>query len=262
MGEYAGVNELHAWRDDWIIKVKVYKRWSVKDDAGLPAMNFIFVDENGNRINGFATNRALSYFEYVCTEGRWVRLTNFRIANSEWEMKGRTTNHSHQIILTHEAKTGTLRPQTEDPFINLVEFSAIYRKSFAQYYPVDLMGSLENIGEVYTQCFPDGETKRVLEFTLKDAEDYSFQCFAYGDFAVDIKERCKGFTGPSAICVLTDWTVKKNIDELTIHEHENTGFSRFLLAPPIDQVYKFRNKITKKMMAASSTQGTCATKVD
>ncbi|XP_024006455.1 uncharacterized protein LOC112082966 [Eutrema salsugineum] len=240
MGEYAGVNELHAWRDDWIIKVKVYKRWSVKDDAGLPAMNFIFVDENGNRINGFATNRALSYFEYVCTEGRWVRLTNFRIANSEWEMKGRTTNHSHQIILTHEAKAGTLRPQTEDPFINLVEFSAIYRKPFAQYYLVDLMGSLENIGEVYTQCFPDGETKRVLEFTLKDAEDYSFQCFAYGDFAVDIKERY----------------------ELTIHEHENTGFSRFLLAPPIDQVYKFRNKITKKMMTASSTQGTCATKVD
>ncbi|XP_024015945.1 uncharacterized protein LOC112089197 [Eutrema salsugineum] len=202
------VDELHAWRRDWKIRVKVLKRWNKPDRQGLPGLNFILVDENGCRINASCGNIAFPYFYRVGTEGRWLELSKFGLIPSKWKNEGRTTRHNYQIILTTGTEVSSLRPLTMDPFMKFVLFSEIYRILYALLYPVDLIGVMENVSDIETENNPDGDTIQKITFTITDLEDVKLKCIAYGDFAADIKERTKGFTGLFAVSVLTDWSMK------------------------------------------------------
>ncbi|XP_024006635.1 uncharacterized protein LOC112083135 [Eutrema salsugineum] len=217
MDSYDAVRDLHAWRADWNIGVKVLRRWFIVHRNRNPGLAFVFVDEHGSRIYGTCGATCYEYFERVCPEGGWITLNS-------------------------ETKASRIRPLSEDPFMNFVDFDEIYNRPYNHLYPVDLIGVLVNVGELLTSESSNGSTEKTLKFTIKNLEDRTVNCLAHGDFAVDIKNQTVGVDGPVAICVLTDYMVNKYQDEITIHDHENIGFSRFFVTPPIDEVLIYRRK--------------------
>ncbi|XP_024013174.1 uncharacterized protein LOC112087491 [Eutrema salsugineum] len=253
------VHELQSWEDGWTIKVKILKRWGAFDADGLRVMNFILFDENGCRISAYVGNLNLSYFEYVLQEGNWVQLSKFKLIPFKWEE--RTTRHVKQIILDGETKVSSIQPLTGDPFLRFVDFSRVYNKPYSHFYPVDLIGVLDHVDNMVTVVYPDDKSVPTLRFRIKDLENCTLNCVAHDDLAYEIEGKCKGPVGksPFAICVLTDWLVKKNIDEMTIENYKEGLFSRFAIAPPLDEVKGFGIKLAKKItevyVSASSSQG-------
>ncbi|XP_024010445.1 uncharacterized protein LOC112085462 [Eutrema salsugineum] len=210
METYDLVHDLHAWRDDWKIGVKVLKRWYKADEYGKPGLAFVLVDEYGSRIYASCGNMSYSYFDMVCPEGQWVKLSKFRLIPADWERKERNTRHSSQMILNTETKVSSIRPLTEDPFEKFVDFDEINQRPYSHLYPIDLIGVLVNVGEILSSESTEGIFEKSLKFTIKDLEDRTLDCLAHGDFAVDIKNQTTGVDGPFAICVLTDWMIYKD----------------------------------------------------
>ncbi|XP_024006591.1 uncharacterized protein LOC112083093 [Eutrema salsugineum] len=255
MDSYDAVRDLHAWRTDWNIDIKVLRRWFIVHRNGNPGLAFVFVDEHGSKIYGTCGATCYEYFERVCPKGEWVRLTDFRLIRSDWKRKERVTKHKSQITLNSETKDSRIRPLSEDPFMNFVDFDEIYNRPYNHLYPVNLIGVLVNVGELLTSESSDGSAEKSLKFTIKNLEDQTVNCLAHGDFAVDIKNQTVGVDGPVAICVLTDWVVNKCQDEITIHDHENIGFSRFFVTPPIDEVLIYRKKIWERIKKTMEDAG-------
>ncbi|XP_024014485.1 uncharacterized protein LOC112088436 [Eutrema salsugineum] len=257
MADYQMVMDVTACEEyKQTIKVKIYKRWESFDGNGLPGMSFILIDEDGSKIAASVDNLQLSYIERVFLEGAWVEVSKFGVINSNWEE--RMTRHAFQIILNNQTKASTIRPLTEDPFIKLTDFSHVYNKPYTHYYPIDLLGVLDKpIGNIVTAVHPDGTMVPTIYFRIRDLEDYTLDCVPRGVLAYDIKEKCdcKFMKGQYAICVLTDWVVHRNMNGMTIYDYDGGRLSRFIVAPPIDEVFRFRLDLWNKRRTAENTSG-------
>ncbi|XP_024013990.1 uncharacterized protein LOC112088069 [Eutrema salsugineum] len=246
MAEYQMVSDLTPWEEyKQTIKVKVLKRWETVDSNGKDGMYFILVDESGSRVAATVVDETqLSYFQHVFQEGVWVRISQFGLANSGWN--DRSTKHAYKIILSQKTNVNSIRPLTDDPFISFVDFASVINRPYSHYYLIDLLGVFDkNIRDIVEDVGNDGKTVSTLHFRITNIEGNTLECVAHGDLAYYIKKKSNGevLNGPTSICALTDWMVKKSINEITINNYEGGKLSRFLVHPPLDEVYNLRAKM-------------------
>ncbi|XP_024007251.1 uncharacterized protein LOC112083455 [Eutrema salsugineum] len=204
MAEYQMVSDLTPWEEyKQTIKGKVLKRWETVDSNGKDGMYLILVDESGSRVAATVDETQLSYFQHVFQEGVWVQISQFGLANSGWN--DRSTKHAYKIILFQKTKVNSIRPLTDHPFISFVDFASVHNRPYAHYYPIGFRDIVEVIGNY-------GKTVPTLHFRINDIEGTTLKCVAHGDLAYYIKEKSNGeiLNGPTPICALTDWMVKKS----------------------------------------------------
>ncbi|XP_024014387.1 uncharacterized protein LOC112088360 [Eutrema salsugineum] len=81
----------------------------------------------------------------------------------------------------------------------------------------------------------------------EDQWEYMLECDAHGELATEIRDKCREYEGPFAICVLTDWCVAIDGENVSIKDHDDDGVSRFITDSPIDEVLTLRNRIRERL---------------
>ncbi|XP_024009930.1 ATP-dependent DNA helicase PIF1-like [Eutrema salsugineum] len=77
--------------------------------------------------------------------------------------------------------------------------------------------------------------------------EYMLECVAHGELATEIRDKCREYEGPFAICVLTDWCVAIDGENVYIKYHDDDGVSRFITDSPIDEVLTLRKRIRDRL---------------
>ncbi|XP_024014260.1 uncharacterized protein LOC112088207 [Eutrema salsugineum] len=210
MSTFTSLTALKPFKTQWKIRVKILKLWKQYLN-GIETMEMVVVDELNQTMHVSIKKQFIKKIENLLEEGTTKIITNFQVTHNGG--KFRTTSHVYKIQF---AATTSVRPSEDlDATIlglKLVNFDDIHDGKLNPDFLIDIVGQIVSIGEVEILNVNKKQTKR-LTMTLRDTRNCTLNCVAHDDLAYEIEEKCKDPVGksPFAICVLTDWLVKKNI---------------------------------------------------
>ncbi|KAF5187355.1 hypothetical protein FRX31_023058 [Thalictrum thalictroides] len=91
------INELKNGYVQWTIKVRVFKFWEGAKNGVPTGLDYIFVDEKGNRIHGMVLKSNKCKFNGILEEQKIYILTNISVFKPE--LKYRPTRHDFMAVL-------------------------------------------------------------------------------------------------------------------------------------------------------------------
>ncbi|CAH2060396.1 unnamed protein product, partial [Thlaspi arvense] len=238
------VDDLHRWRTNWTIRVKVLKKWKEYGARGKEILHFLLADENERKIHASVDWSSLvRRFDTIMLEGEWKVITNFVV--KDYSSRHRLSFVRVEINLVENTTIFNATVNNDSHFTDFVSFGAIKSGIADSSYPIDLIGYVDFVwtnelvmDPSFVGDYLNPQTNRI-KIDLKDINGYELQVFAYGKLAIEFMEKYSLHNVPGTVCVLTYWKIKKINDTWEIMD--NGAVSRFEFNPTLPEVYEYQN---------------------
>ncbi|WOG92498.1 hypothetical protein DCAR_0311767 [Daucus carota subsp. sativus] len=173
------VSAINQSRDDWMLKVRVTRKWPSLSTAGVPMRyNLIILDCQHNHIQAVVSPELWQRYAAIIEEGGLYHICSFRVVPAMGFFRPvdfplvvlfntlTVVNLVHEdededdnVILMHKFKFTA--------FENLYERASNYNADHKSLYSTDVVGVLENLQPIQTVETRSG-VKRIIRFTISD----------------------------------------------------------------------------------------------
>ncbi|CAA7048992.1 unnamed protein product [Microthlaspi erraticum] len=206
MANISRVVELSPQRDDWIIRVKVLKKWTEMIDGGGEILRFQLVDEHDGKIPAKVSSEdgLYDHFDLNVHEGHWKLISGFVVQLTPPEEL--FSENQHTIVFTENTDSACRNWYSSR---GLYEFQGLHRHKELR---VQLSSSSCGV---------------------------TMECKAYGVLAVQIHDKWWRHGSTETFITMSDWMVylEQRTGELKIKDAG--GISRFQFNANYQDVYDF-----------------------
>ncbi|KAJ1411077.1 hypothetical protein SESBI_21434 [Sesbania bispinosa] len=146
---YHSIDSLCGRRQNWRLKVKLVRKWNMAAVATPDdpyALQILFVDEEGGRIEGTIQKHLMLKFSRCLVEGHVYKVMNFGIIRSEGKL--RASRHDYKIIFNSNTQVSPCQ-DASIPFLGLSfsKTSDIKKTKGSCDYLLDFMGMVTAVSE-------------------------------------------------------------------------------------------------------------------
>ncbi|XP_023634353.1 uncharacterized protein LOC111829484 [Capsella rubella] len=239
MVHYDRISELHSWRSDWKICVKVLRKWR-KIDQGEDTVEIIFCDVFGDKIQGTISNDLFLQFNNDVHENDWKIVSNFSIIPETSPIK--IVDNNYRIRFMEETVLDDSEPVSSNHFIDYQSFDRLFDGFHAVrnvcLVRVEPILHVDNPNAVHYH-----ERCRLVRFCLTNLEGHEIQCVAYNEHA-DFFDNNWWPTGSKPIvAVLRYWREKYTSGGQRIELLSVPGASTIVFDPLYTEVVDFYNRL-------------------
>ncbi|XP_023641907.1 uncharacterized protein LOC111831522 [Capsella rubella] len=123
MVHFDRLRDIHSWRNDWKICVKVLQKWR-KIDEGEDTVEIIFLDVFGDKMHGTISNDLFLQLNNKLQENDWKIVYNFSIIRKTSPIK--IVDNSYCIAFIEETILDDSEPLSSNHFINYLSFDRVF----------------------------------------------------------------------------------------------------------------------------------------
>ncbi|CAA7020151.1 unnamed protein product [Microthlaspi erraticum] len=244
MANFTRIAELSPHRNDYIIRVKILKKWKEMIFGGGDILSFLLVDEHGEKIPAKVSPEIglNDDFDFNLHEGHWMIISGFIVELTP--PPSLFSENNHTIIFTEDTDLHVSTGVHQDHYMEFKDYTDIKNGVYNSHRPIDLIGYLDDVEEIRTvkdhnfRLAPGKKTSRVM-FTIKGLDGVTLECKAYGVLADQLYDKWWYHGTTETFITMSDWMVygEQRTGELKIKDAG--GISRFEFNADYQDVYDF-----------------------
>ncbi|KAJ1423484.1 Nucleic acid-binding, OB-fold [Sesbania bispinosa] len=223
------------------LKVRVVRMWKScsKNEPDKPfAIELVFVDAEGGRIQASIQKPMMRKFMNIIAEGEVYKMNSFSIVKNDGIY--RATRHQFKLIFNSKTKVFPVESQLIPEFgLSLVSSDVILSTKGESPYLFDMMGILTTVSEK-KNIKKEGTTTRFIVLELVDDKG-KIRCALFGDY-VDIVKEHLAITGTELPVVIIQFA-KVNLYKGEVGLINLFNTSRLLWNPQIPEAIQFKQSL-------------------
>ncbi|XP_056854769.1 uncharacterized protein LOC130504203 [Raphanus sativus] len=250
--EITPISELKPRHTNKVVHVKVLHSWTQNINQGGETMEFVFSDENGDKIHGSCKKTYFESKERLLPVGAWRNVRNFHVRPAGGAF--RTTNHTYKIVFNQATAVTRSNFINDELYLNLVDFQTVLTGTLDENLLIDVLGQVLDCGDVETILCSGGNQRKKLEFILRDMNDVRLPCCIWGKLT-DILHSARNEDDGMVTLLLRFAKIGKFRGELQISNSYDA--SQMIINPTIPDAEAFKDMDTgdeKSLMLIESKE--------
>ncbi|CAA7043568.1 unnamed protein product [Microthlaspi erraticum] len=177
MANISRVVELSPQRDDWIIRVKVLKKWTEMIDGGGEILRFQLVDEHDGKIPAKVSSEdgLYDHFDLNVHEGHWKLISGFVVQLTPPEEL--FSENQHTIVFTENTDLHAAIGIHQEHYMNFKDYTGIKNCVYNSHHPL-------GTGELKIKD-AGGISRFQFNANYQDVYDFSAEYFNDSDGSVE-----------------------------------------------------------------------------
>ncbi|KAG2246341.1 hypothetical protein Bca52824_085969 [Brassica carinata] len=160
------VNDIKPRKTACRIQVKIIHTWRhfIKDVG--ESLELILCDANGTKIHASCNKTYISEVGKHVRVGVWRNIDRFSVSGAGGAY--RSTDHKYRLAFNGNTKITESAYRDDSMFLNLVDFKSIESGLLNPNFLIDVIGQVQDLGDLETIGCNGGKQRQKLEFTLVD----------------------------------------------------------------------------------------------
>ncbi|XP_048605202.1 uncharacterized protein LOC125582497 [Brassica napus] len=231
------VNDIKPRKTACRIQVKIIHTWRhFMKDVG-ESLELILCDANGTKIHASCSKTYISKVGKHVRVGVWRNIDRFSVSGAGGAY--RSTDHKYRLAFNGNTKITESTYRDDSMFLNLVDFKSIESGLLNPNFLIDVIGQVQDLGDLETIGCNGGKQRQKLEFTLVDICGQRLACCLWGKFAENLHTASQETEG-MVICLLRFAKIGQYRGEFQISNSYDA--SQMFVNPEIPEADEFKQR--------------------
>ncbi|XP_019091130.1 PREDICTED: uncharacterized protein LOC109124956 [Camelina sativa] len=201
-------------------------------------MEFILVDEAGDRMGAVVKKDLIQKFENGASEGSWKIIQNFGLNPSTGQY--RVTDERYKISFQTATTMTPTDDVSNDLFLRFAKFDQILAGTLNTNVLVDVIGQVVHCGELQV-VNASNSIKTKIDFQMRDENENLMPTTLWDNFAEMLHAACQETEDGIVICVIRFAKLGLYKDIRSVSNAFNS--SQVLINPKLQEIESFKNRI-------------------
>ncbi|XP_013729972.2 replication protein A 70 kDa DNA-binding subunit D-like [Brassica napus] len=231
------LNDIKPRKTAYRIQVKIIHTWRhFMKDVG-ESLELILCDANGTKIHASCNKTYISEVGKHVRVGVWRNIDRFSVSAAGGAY--RSTDHKYRLAFNGNTKITESTYRDDSMFLNLVDFKSIESGLLNPNFLIDVIGQVQDLGDLETIGCNGGKQRQKLEFSLVDICGQRLACCLWGKFAENLHTASQETEG-MVICLLRFAKIGQYRGEFQISNSYDA--SQMFVNPEIPEADEFKQR--------------------
>ncbi|CAH2079137.1 unnamed protein product [Thlaspi arvense] len=194
-GIFHNIRNLNQWRSNWYIRIMVFKSWESQSQGESEVLNFIFVDEEGDKIHA------------ICDD-----IQNQPYYRTKLIVVNRLVDCMWKIRLLDNTDVRKEYDVTDEHYMKFTSFDDVLAGRFNRVLPVHVLGRISMLTDIVK--VKDSDFGHVchantcsLKFAIQNTQGTNLSCVVHEKLALQITKKWWNFNSNNMVVILSDFRV-------------------------------------------------------